>query len=170
MVVDPEGDHVVEGEGELCVTGPAVMAGYWGRPRETESVFIATDSDRWYRTGDLVRRDEHGTYLFLGRRDRMVKRRGFRVELGEIEVGLGQHPEVSDVAVVAATDDESGVVITAYLVCPAERPSLIELRRFCATELPSSLAPDRFLFLTELPRTSTGKVDYRGLEAKSGAE
>jgi acyl-CoA synthetase (AMP-forming)/AMP-acid ligase II len=86
-VVDEGGGVVVaEGDGELQISGPNVMRGYWNLPERDASAFVPdADGTRWYRTGDVVRRLADGHFRYLGRRDRMVKRRGYRVELGEIE-------------------------------------------------------------------------------------
>ena len=106
-----------------------------------------------------------GNYVFLGRRDRMVKRRGYRVELGEIEAGLYKHSMVREAAVVAMPDTESGVRIKAYLTChESKRPSLIALKTFCAENLPAYMIPDVFEFLDVLPKTSTDKIDYQRLK------
>jgi acyl-coenzyme A synthetase/AMP-(fatty) acid ligase len=95
----------------------------------------------------------------------MVKRRGYRVELGEIESGLYRHPLIKEAAVVASPDEESGVRIRAFLSCrEAKRPSLIELKRFCAENLPLYMIPDRFVWLDSLPKTSTDKLDYQRLK------
>ena len=95
----------------------------------------------------------------------MVKRRGYRVELGEIEAGLYKHPVVREAAVVAVPDTESGVRIKAYLACSGgKRPSLIELKVFSADNLPSYMIPDAIEFVEALPKTSTDKVDYQRLK------
>ena len=108
---------------------------------------------------------EDRNYVFLGRRDRMVKRRAHRVELQEIEAGLYRHPEVAEAAVIALPDGESGVKIKAFLATRSgERISPIGLKRFCNRVLPSYMVPDLFGFLTAIPRTSTDKVDYQSLE------
>jgi amino acid adenylation domain-containing protein len=168
-VVDPAGDDVEAGvAGELLVSGPSVMRGYWKTPRPTAEAFLEdAEGRRWYRTGDLVIEGPSGVYDYVGRRDRMVKRRGYRVELGEIEAGLYRHPELAEVAVVATADEEAGVRIDAY-VSPrgADRPSIIQLKRHCSEVLPLYMVPDRFVFLPELPKTSTDKIDYRQLETK----
>jgi L-proline---[L-prolyl-carrier protein] ligase len=166
IVVDASGRPVPAGsEGELCVRGPAVMLGYWNRPEETERAFLET-AERWYRTGDVVVENAEGEYEFLGRRDRMVKRRGYRVELGEIEAALHRHPVVREAAVIALPDEVDGLHVKAFLgLSRKPRPSVIELKRFCADVLPGYLIPDHFAFADRLPRTSTGKVDYRRLEA-----
>ncbi len=167
-VVDEVGRDVPAGtEGELVIAGPGVMSGYWNLPeRNAEAFLVDAAGRRWYRTGDVVVEAEGGIYLFRGRRDRMVKRRGYRIELGEIEAGLAAHPAVREVAVVAAPDETSGVVITAFLGChDGARPTIIELKRFCLERLPRYMAPDRFRFVDRLPRTATDKIDYQTLKA-----
>ena len=119
----------------------------------------------WYKTGDVVVQDEDGNYLYLSRRDRMVKKRGYRVELGEIEAGLYKHPDVKEAAVIAMSNDENGVQIKAYLSFRGgQKPSRIELKRFCADTLPTYMIPDFFSFLDSLPKTSTDKIDYQKLK------
>jgi amino acid adenylation domain-containing protein len=166
-IVGVDGEDVADGEGELCIAGPGVMAGYWNLPEHTARAFLVdADGTRWYRTGDIVLPDAAGDLLFVGRRDRMVKRRGYRIELGEIEAGLYRHPAVREAAVVATAGPE-GTIITAFLSCRTEAvPSLIEMKRFCAETLPASMIPDRFAFRDSLPKTSTDKVDYQGLVAQ----
>jgi amino acid adenylation domain-containing protein len=168
-VVDTDGTTVAPGtEGELVVTGDGVMEGYWNLPAENLRAFL-TDATgvRWYRTGDLVVEDADGVYIFHGRRDRMVKRRGYRIELAEIEVGLAGHPAAREVAVVALPDPAAGVQIKAYLsVSGDERPSLIDLKQFCSQRLPQYMIPDSFGVLEALPRTSTDKIDYQALLAR----
>jgi acyl-CoA synthetase (AMP-forming)/AMP-acid ligase II len=166
-VVDERGADVRCGdEGELCIAGPGVMQGYWELPEQTaKGFFIQADGTRWYRTGDVVTEDAAGCYTYLGRRDRMVKRRGYRVELGEIEAGLYRHPAVREAAVVAFPDEEAGVGVVAFLSCHAEKhPSLIEMKRFCAENLPLYMIPDRFVWKGMLPKTSTDKIDYQRLK------
>jgi amino acid adenylation domain-containing protein len=165
-VVDESGQEVPAGqEGELCVSGAGVMQGYWNLPEPTARAFLEDPSGRrWYKTGDIVvQRD--GDYIFVGRRDRMVKKRGYRVELGEIEAGLYRHPAIKEAAAIALADEENGVRIKTFLSChEGKRPSLIELKRFCAEHLPSYMVPDLFTFLETLPKTSTDKIDYQRLK------
>jgi amino acid adenylation domain-containing protein len=166
LTVDEEGREVVPGErGELCVKGPAVTAGYWNLPEQTARAFLNRAGERWYRTGDIVIKDAHGDFIFVGRRDRMVKRRGYRVELGEIEAGLYRHPKIKEAAVVALPDAETGVRIRAFLSShEAKKPSIIEMKRFCMDVLPSYMVPDVFSFMDSLPKTSTDKIDYQKLK------
>ncbi len=166
-VVDEANREVPKGEeGELCITGPGVMQGYWSLPEQTARGFLVdNDGTRWYRTGDVVIEPPDGEFVYRGRRDRMVKRRGYRVELGEIEAGLYRHPLIKEAAVIALPDVDAGVRITAFLSSKdGERISMIALKRFCAEQLPLYMIPDRFSWLDALPRTSTDKTDYQRLK------
>jgi amino acid adenylation domain-containing protein len=167
LVVDERDRPVAVGEeGELLIQGGTVMQGYWNLPERTERAFhIDSDGGRWYRTGDLVREASDGTLLFSGRRDRMVKRRGYRVELGEIETALYRHPDVVEAAVIALPGDD-GVRIDAFVTrSDGGKGSIIEMKTFCSKELPLYMIPDRFLFRPALPKTSTDKIDYQALSA-----
>lgn len=166
-VLDDDGRPLPdEARGELCIAGAPVLDGYWNLPEQTAAAFHeGQDGTRWYRTGDLVDRGPDG-FSYRGRRDRMVKRRGFRVELGEVEARLHRHPDLAAAAVLAADDPEQGVRLTAFCAWRDDaRPSLIALKRFCAEELPGSMVPDAFQHLEALPTTSTDKIDYQRLRS-----
>jgi len=166
-VVDEQGREVAAGnEGELVVSGRGVMQGYWELPEQSARAFIGgDDGTRWYKTGDIVIEAPDGNYTYLGRRDRMVKRRGYRVELGEIEAGLYRHPNVKEAAVIAVPDEEAGIKVKAFLSCrEGKHPSLIEMKRFCAEHLPLYMIPDRFSWHEALPKTSTDKINYQRLK------
>jgi acyl-coenzyme A synthetase/AMP-(fatty) acid ligase len=144
------------------------MRGYWELPeRNAEAFLIDRDGTRWYRTGDLVTEDDSVGFRYIGRRDRMVKRRGCRIELGEIEATLLRNGEIQDVAVVAAPDTEHGVHITAFVSCrPRGSLSMAALRSISLRSLPRYMVPDRFVFVDDVPRTSTNKVDYEELKRR----
>jgi acyl-CoA synthetase (AMP-forming)/AMP-acid ligase II len=110
-VVDDRGLDVPHGiEGELCIAGRGVMQGYWSLPEQTAKGFhFDASGSRWYRTGDIVTGPRMAA-TYLGRRDRMVKRRGYRVELGEIEAGFYRHARIKEAAVLAFRQ-EAGVSI-----------------------------------------------------------
>jgi amino acid adenylation domain-containing protein len=165
-VLDEQGDEVKPGKrGELCIAGPAVMQGYWNLPEPSARAFWAANGTRWYRTGDIVCQLSNGNYVYVGRRDRMVKRRGYRVELGEIEAGLYRHKAIKEAAVVSLPDPEAGVRIRAFLSCQeGKRPSIIDMKRFCVEVLPPYMIPDVFTFKESLPKTSTDKIDYQRLK------
>jgi amino acid adenylation domain-containing protein len=165
-VVDREGRDVLQGEeGELVIAGPSVMIGYWNRPEQTARAFLHdADGMRWYRTGDVVYEDESGDYIFRGRRDRMVKRRGYRIELDEVEACLYRNPTVRQAAVISHESDD-GIRIKAFCVPrDGQKLSLIALKTFCSEHLPVYMVPDTFAFPASLPMTATDKVDYQKLK------
>lgn len=165
LVLDENGDPVPEGgEGLLYVSGPSVFSGYWNRPVENAAAFVERNGKRWYNTGDVVRWMPDEGFIYLGRKDRMVKRRGYRVELGEIESCLHRHPAVHETAAVAVPDAQAGTRIVAFFAARTEpAPGMIELKTFCSQHLPPYMNPDLFFALDSLPRTSRGKVDYQAL-------
>ncbi len=140
-------------EGELVVEGPTVMRGYWGREPHRGP----------YSTGDLVRVLDDGSFDYLGRRDHMVKVRGHRIELGEVEAVLTAHPAISEAA-VTVTGSGIGARLEAFIVSQAgKEPSLLELKRHCAERLPRYMIVDEVNLLPCLPRTRTGKTDRSAL-------
>ncbi len=170
MVVDEHDRPVATGEpGELVVHGPNVMTGYWNLPENNRKAFLVGDDGRkWYRTGDIVTEGPGREYKYLGRRDRMVKRRGYRVELGEIEAALMRNSEIREAAVVAVPDPDSGVKIAAFVSCESGRSlTIIALKKMAAQGLPPYMIPDSFHVVEALPRTSTNKVDLQALKARA---
>ncbi len=155
-------------EGEILVTGASVMHGYWARPERTsESFWKDPEGVAWYRTGDFAQDRGDGQWIFDGRRDRRVKRRGHRVELDAIEAALREHPSVAEAAVVAFPDPESGVRLRAHMSWSSGAPpTAADIRNFCAKRIPSYMVPDSFSFDGPLPKLASGKIDYRGLEKK----
>ena len=166
LVVSENGSEVgAGGEGELCISGPSVLQGYWNLPENTAKAFLPGRDTRWYRTGDIVAELPDGNYKFLGRRDRMIKKRGYRIELGEIEAALYRHPAIKEAAVVAFPDEENVPVKAFASARNGSKLSIIELKKFCSENLPLYMVPDTFCFLESLPKTSTDKIDYQNLKA-----
>lgn len=167
FAVDSAGKKVTgPGEtGELYVRGPSLMQGYWGHPEKTAKVLLRNPfqphfHEFVYRTGDIVTLDADGNYLYLGRQDGMIKTRGYRVELGEIEAVLYAHPAIREVAVLPVPDEVLGnrlrVVISPYEGSALTRE---EVLAFCNQQLPHYMVPDVIEFREALPKTSTGKTD-----------
>ncbi len=152
--------------GELLITGGGVTRGYLGRPRQTAQSFAPdpwspSRGARLYRTGDRVRWLADGRLQFLGRVDHQVKIRGFRVEPGEIEARLRQHSEVREAVVLAREDHPHDRRLVAY-VCARENsalPSTRELRAFVGEQLPDYMMPSAIVWMEELPRGPSGKID-----------
>jgi amino acid adenylation domain-containing protein len=173
LALDVDGRPVGPGEtGELYVRGPSVTPGYWGDPDKTQRALVPNPvqpylGDRLYRTGDLVTLDEHGEYLFLGRRDSQVKSRGYRIELGDVEAALYAHPAVVEAAVLAMPDEELGSRLRAVVALKSgERLTVGALQAHCASLVPRYMVPDRIELRPSLPKTSTGKTDRTRLAAE----
>lgn len=156
-------------EGELLIGGPSVMLGYWRMPERTHAVRIqnplhADFADPVHRTGDRVRIQQDGSFHFLGRRDHMIKTRGYRVELGEVESALMAHPAVRMAIVVALPDDEVGHKLYAAVsledTCSLTHDEIIP---FLLEKIPRYAVPESTIVLDELPTTSTGKLDRTGV-------
>lgn len=165
FAVTSEGMRVREPghEGELYVRGPSLMQGYWRQPDQTRQVlvpnpFLPERHELVYRTGDLVTVNDAGNYVYLGRRDAMVKISGYRVELGEVEAALYRHRSIAEAAVLAVPDELLGSRLHA-VVSPVGSLTREDVLDHCRKWLPSYMVPDVIEFRAALPRTSTGKVD-----------
>ncbi|MEV7773834.1 amino acid adenylation domain-containing protein [Kitasatospora sp. NPDC086791] len=162
--------------GELYVGGPIVARGYAGRPGLTAERFVADPygpepGSRMYRTGDLARHRPDGSLEFLGRADHQVKIRGHRVEPGEVEARLLEHPLVGEVA-VTVREDGTGRSLVGHVVPrdPDRTPTAQELRAHAAGLLPAHMVPARFVLRSALPLTPTGKLDRAALTMPDQAE
>ena len=123
--------------------------------------------EKLYCTGDWVTLDEEGNYLFVGRKDHMIKTRGYRVELGEIEAVMVAHPAVDEAVALAIPDDAVGNTIQAVVTLAAnEALDARELKRHCAEKLPAYMVPEKIDFRETLPRTGNGKIDRRLLQSE----
>ena len=174
FALDEQGKLCGVGEvGELYCRGSTVMQGYWGRPEDTARVLIQNPlqphfRDPVYRTGDLVRLNAAGDYEFLGRRDNQIKSRGFRIELGEIETALYNHPAVREAVAYAVPDEQiTNRIYAAVALHAGATVSPAELERHCLAALPRYMVPERIVIQPALPKTSTGKLDRRALQAQA---
>ncbi|MBK7539540.1 MAG: amino acid adenylation domain-containing protein [Myxococcales bacterium] len=178
-VLDPDLQPVPVGVvGELFIGGEGVTVGYLDRAELTAERFIRdpfriSPDARLYRTGDLGRwralDDGGGALECLGRTDFQVKVRGYRIELGEIEVALARHPAIAQAVVVTREERPGDVRLVAYLVPKAgDLPGDESLREHLGRSLPDYMVPQRFVTLSALPLTGSGKVDRKALPAPSG--
>ena len=158
IVVDPEDPARVLGAnepGELLVRGPQVFAGYYGKPEETDAVFVGD----WFRTGDIVTIDEHGFVRIVDRIKELIITGGFNVAPTEVENALRQHPDVADVAVVGLPSTHSGEDVVAAVV--AREGATIDpeqVREYARSVLTAYKVPRRVVVIDDLPRSLIGKV------------
>ncbi|TFB17958.1 long-chain fatty acid--CoA ligase [Microbacterium sp. 3H14] len=165
-VVDPENprrDVEAGAAGELVVRGPQVFSGYYGKPEETEAVFV----DGWYRTGDIVTIDDAGFVRIVDRIKELIITGGFNVAPTEVENVLRQHPKVADAAVVGLPSEHSGEeVVAAIVVDPGTDIDVEEIRDFARSILTPYKVPRRVFVVDELPKSLIGKVLRRQVKER----
>jgi long-chain acyl-CoA synthetase len=155
-------------EGEICVSGPAVMLGYLDNPEATEAALREhADGRIWLHTGDIGKMDDEGFFYFTSRLKRMIKSSGFNVHPAQVEAVLYRHPAVSEACVVGMPDEAQGERVKAFVV-PSDPsragPDLAdELKRYCREHLIKWSCPREVEFRDSLPKTRVGKVDYVAL-------
>lgn len=160
-------------EGEVCVTGPSLMLGYYKNPEATAELFFERDGTRWMRTGDLGMVTEDGAFHITGRLKRIFWSLGedgivYRVYPMKVEEVIGRYPEVRQCGVVGLTNGKRGYLPVAYVVLRNADADQEEARRsilnLCRTELNSSSQLHGLHFVDRLPLTRAGKIDFRELE------
>ena len=160
--------------GELCISGPCLMKGYYNKPEETAILLRRHPDGRvWAHTGDMGYLDEDGFVYLDSRIKRMIIRHdGFKVFPSMIENVVSRHPAVHQCSVVGCTDKDhtQGRLPFVYIVLKADitakkKQVIRELERMCAEELPEYVQPVAYKFISSMPMTPVGKVDYRQLEA-----
>jgi amino acid adenylation domain-containing protein len=169
-IVDEDQRPCAAGEkGELWVHGPTLMEGYWNDAEKTSRSLVdnpfSQTPQKIYKTGDMVSWNEAGELEYHGRIDHMIKSRGYRIEIGEIETVLNKHEEIHEAAVVGVQDEQVGKRIKAALVLrPDSRLTEPQIKHYCAQHLPAYMVPESIQVLACLPRTSTNKIDRKKLE------
>ncbi|MGD0523643.1 MAG: benzoate-CoA ligase family protein [Polyangiaceae bacterium] len=158
-IVDPSGEPVADGEeGALWVRGPSACAGYWNQREKS----LATFHGPWTRTGDRYTRDADGYYTYGGRDDDMLKVGGIWVSPFEVESALGAHDAVLEAAVVGHPDEQGLVKPRAFVVCKTPgggtEALAVELKAFVKERLAPYKYPRWIVFVAELPKTATGKI------------
>ncbi len=165
-VVDPETGERDLGfgeEGELCIRGPQVMAGYWGRPDETAE----TLRDGWLFTGDLARVDEDGYTFIVGRKKDMILASGYNVYPDEVDQVLHSHPAVLEAATIGIPDPKRGETVKSFIVLkPDASATPEEITEFCRKELAVYKIPRQVEIVAELPRSSMMKILRRELRER----
>jgi long-chain acyl-CoA synthetase len=160
MLLLPQGEA-----GEVVISAPQLMQGYWQKPDETREMIRINDrGERLLYTGDLGYLDEDGYLFLVDRKKDLIKTSGFQVWPREIEEVISAHPAVAEVGVVGLPDKIRGEVVKAWIVLrPGQRATGAELKSFCRERLAPYKVPAKYEFVPELPKTQIGKVLYRVL-------
>jgi long-chain acyl-CoA synthetase len=171
-VMNPETlDFVAPGEtGELVLSGPNVMLGYWQRPEENARAFIENNAVRWMRTGDIVRMDAEGYFQFYDRAKDLIKFKGLSIFAKDIEDVLYGHPQIKAAGVIGVPDPAVGQRIKAIVVLQGDARGKVsedEIKTYCRQSLAEYKVPHIVEFRGELPKTDVGKVSRRELREET---
>jgi len=176
LVLNERGERCEPGEvGELVHRGPTVSMGYWGNPDATRQVLRPNpllppglgSCETVCYSGDLVKLDEDGFLYYVGRRDTMIKSSGYRISPTEVEEVLFQTGKIRQAAVIGIPDELLGQTIKAFLVAKdGEQLDCDAIQDFCVEKMPRHMVPKQFEVMKELPKTSSGKVDYPALRRR----
>lgn len=161
--IDDEGNEVAIGErGELCISGPQVMKGYWKQEQATKDTF--TDDGQWLKTGDVAIIDEDGFISIVDRIKDMILVSGFNVYPNEIEDVLSTHPDIKDCAAIGIPDEKCGETVKIFIVAKGDNKlSIEEIKAFCKGQLTSYKLPRQVEYRNELPMSPVGKILRREL-------
>jgi fatty-acyl-CoA synthase len=173
-IVNPDTlEEVGQGEvGEIITCGPQVFKGYWNDEAKTRAAFIEKDGKQFFRTGDLARMDEDGYYFMVDRLKRMINASGFKVWPAEIEAMLYAHPDIQEACVIASGDAHRGETVKAFVVL---RPHAVdkvtpeEIVNWARERMAAYKYPRIVEFIDALPKSGTGKVQWRLLQEQENA-
>jgi len=168
-VINPETlQEVATGEqGEIIMRGPQIFNGYWRRPDATEQAFMQLDGERFFRSGDLGHVDEQGYFFITDRLKRMINASGFKVWPAEVEALMFRHPAIQEACIIASRDAYRGETVKAVVVLrPAfvgavDESAIIEWAR---SHMAAYKVPRQVEFMASLPKSGTGKVQWRLLQ------
>ncbi len=157
--------------GEIIVSGPQVLEAYWNKPDENATCFIERDGKKFLRTGDLARIDEDGYFHFVERLKRMINAAGFKVWPAEVEALLYGHPGVQEACVIGKADARNGERVKALVVLRDARATLRaeDLIAWSREHMAAYKVPCEVEFVASLPKSATGKIDWRLLQEQEAA-
>lgn len=158
--------------GEIVSHGPQIFQGYWKRPEETVRAFIELGGKRFFRTGDLGYYDEEGYFFLVDRVKRMINASGFKVWPSEVESLMYRHPAIRECCVISTPDPRRGEAVKACIVLHEEVEGSVteqEVIDWCQQEMAAYKVPAQVEFMSDLPRTSTGKLMWRVLQDQETA-
>jgi long-chain acyl-CoA synthetase len=160
--------------GEIIVSAPQIMVGYWERPTETENMirpWAGGPGRRWVYTGDLGYLDEDGYLFIVDRKKDLIKPSGFQVWPREVEEVIATHPAVAEVSVAGVPDAQQGEAVKAWIVLhPGQQVTSDEIRAYCRERLTGYKVPRQVEFRETLPKTMVGKVLRRELVQQEGGK
>jgi len=178
LVLNEHGQRCKPDEvGELIHRGPTVSMGYWGNPEATNHVLRSNpllppemgDVEKVCYSGDLVKMDEDGFLYYVGRRDAMIKSSGYRISPTEVEEVVFQSGKTSHAAAIGVPDELLGQAVKVFVVLrDGEAWDQDALLEFCSERMPRYMVPKHFEVVGELPKTTSGKVDYPSLRRREG--
>ena len=157
--------------GEIVSHGPQIFQGYWNNPEATRECFIELDGKRFFRTGDLGRYDEDGYFFIVDRLKRMINASGYKVWPAEVESIMYAHPKIQEACVIAAQDPHRGETVKAFVVLkPGEQSTGDEITAWCKEHMAAYKAPRFVAFAEALPKSATGKINWRALQEQEAAK
>ena len=163
-ILDEQDREVPRGAwGEICIQGPGVMKGYWGKPEETARALRGG----WLHSGDIGTMDDEGYVSIVDRVKDMINVSGFKVWPAEVEAMLYAHPDIQEAVIIAARDARRGETVKAIVVLkPAARDRVMEadLQRWARDNMAAYKVPSSFEFVEALPKSATGKILWRVLQ------
>jgi len=170
-IINPEtGDELPQGkDGELVMISPSIFKEFWNKPEETKNAFIEIDEKKWFRTGDLAHMDEDGYFYMVDRLKRMVNRAGLKVWPAAIEGEFYKHQAIQEACIIGTPDERVGEEVKVCIVLKEGYEGEITgdeikawaKKRFAAYEYPRVVE-----FIKELPKSASGKILWRVLQAK----
>lgn len=153
--------------GEIVSRGQQVFQGYWGRPEATDAAFVELDGERFFRTGDLGYYDDEGYFFLVDRLKRMINAAGYKVWPANVEAILYRHPDVLEACVIASPDARRGETVKAVVVLhEGRRLDEVSLIEWARGQMAAYKVPHRVEFVSELPKTATGKLQWRVLQER----
>lgn len=169
LVVDPETMRALEpGEqGEIVVRGPQLLTGYWKKPKEYRDSWVEVGGRSYFRTGDLGRLDDEGYYFISDRLKRMINAAGFKVWPAEVEAAMYRHPAIQECCVIASPDERRGETVKAVVVLKAGAEATAQdILDWARAQMAAYKAPRKIEFSAELPRSGSGKIQWRVLQER----
>jgi fatty-acyl-CoA synthase len=167
-IVDPEtlAQLGPEMTGEIVIAAPQLFTEYWRQPEATKDAFIEIDAKRFFRTGDLGYYDHEGYFYFVDRLKRMINASGYKVWPAEVEAMMQGHPDIKEVCIIAAPDAKRGETVKAVIVPkPGHAADAAVIEDWCRHRMAAYKVPRLYQFADDLPRSSSGKVLWRELQA-----